>query len=66
MYVEWFNSILMANRKNLVRRIFNADIHIGRKNELQDAYTVCNRSFFEESYFDVSEDSYELQEQDGK
>ena len=29
MYVEWFNSILMANRKDLVRRIFNADIHIG-------------------------------------
>lgn len=42
MYVEWFNSILMANRKDLVRRFFNADIHIGRKNELQDAYTVCN------------------------
>lgn len=29
MYVEWFNSILMANRKDLVRRIFNAGIHIG-------------------------------------
>ncbi len=29
MYIEWFNSILRANRKDLVRRIFNADIHIG-------------------------------------